>query len=673
MCQTVGGQIEMTTDTSRQPPEPMSGNVSAPRSKHWLWACLLVVCTLLAYQQAWRAGFIWDDDAHLTKNPCIVGPLGFAGIWTTSAATYYPLTLTSFWIQHALWGLNPTLYHLVNVLMHAASAVVLFAVLRKLAIPGALLAAGIWALHPVQVESVAWITELKNTQSCFFYLLAILFFLKWRDLHRSGTGGNEGRYGVALLCAICAILSKSSTVMLPVVLGLCWWWQERRWRWSYVIRLAPFLIISLAASAWTIWEQKHHSGALGPEWNQTLAERIIIAGKVIWFYLGKLAWPHPLVFIYPRWEINAREPAAYLPFAAATLAFLVLWWRRQRWARPAFFASAYFLVSLVPVLGFFDVYFFRYSFVGDHLQYLASIGPLALAAAGLTLGFDSLRKSQRFVRPAVSGLLLLALGVLSWQQSAMYANEETLWQTTVAKNPKAWIAHNNLGRLDRVEEAVGHYTKAIALNPFFAEAHNNLATAFMKTGRIDEALAEFQRALELDPLYADAYHNLGNALLLLDRPREAIPHYQRSLRLEPGDADAAYNLGVALLATGRGAQAATQFHRALEIDPANSDAGQNLAWLLATHPDESLRDGKRAVALAEHVRAASTDSKTSVYAVLAAAYAEEGRFPDAVRVAEEGLAIATAPDDQSVADGLRAQLAAYREGKPWRDNSQAAH
>lgn len=637
----------------------------------WLWPVFLIAATLLVYQQVGRAGFIWDDDAHLTKNPCIVGPLGFAGIWTTSAATYYPLTLTSFWIQHALWGLNPVPYHFVNVLMHAAGGVVLWRVLRILAVPGAWLGAAVWILHPVQVESVAWITELKNTQSGLFYLLAILFFGKWQRVHVGERPGNPwSLYGAALLCAACAILSKSSTVMLPVILALCCWWNEGRWRRSNLRPLVPFLILSLAASGWTIWEQQYHSGALGPEWNQTLAERAVIAGKVIWFYLGKLFWPDPLIFIYPRWQIDASQPIAYAPLFAAIAGILVLWWYRHGWARPLFFAAAYFVVSLVPVLDFFNVYFFRYSFVGDHLQYLASIGPLALAAAAITTGLNSLGKNQgRLLAPAVCGALLLALGVLSWRQAGMYVDEETLWQTTVAKNPKAWIAHNNLGRLDRVEEAIGHYSRAIELNPSVAEAHNNLATAVMRTGRVEEALAEFQRAIELDPLYGDAHVNLGNALLQLDRLAEAIPHYQRGLAIKPDDAETHYNLGVALLGTGRGDQAISHFQRALEIDPSNSDAGQNLAWLLATHPNPSVRDGKKAVELAERATTPSVSSS----ATLAAAYAEAGRFADAVRAAEEGLQLASGPNDQHIVEGLRTQLASYRAGLPWRDNSQSAH
>ena len=355
------------------------------RRDRWLRGALLVGVVLLAYVPVLQAGFIWDDDLHLTNNPCVVGPLGFAGIWTTTEATYYPLVLTTFWVEHALWGLAPMPYHLVNVLVHAACAILLWLVLARLRVPGAWLGAALWALHPVQVESVAWVTELKNTQSGLFYLLAILFFLKWQESRAlAAHRGGRAHFALAIVFAVAAILSKSSTVMLPVVLGLCWWWEEGRWNWRNVAPLTPFFLVSAAASGWTIWEQQFHAGAIGAEWAQTWPQRLIIAGRDVWFYLGKLIWPHPLIFIYPRWQIDAFQPLAYLPVLASIGALFFMWRRRNSWGRPLVFAFAYFVVSLFPLLGFFNVYYFRFSFVADHFQYLASIGPLALAGAGLT-------------------------------------------------------------------------------------------------------------------------------------------------------------------------------------------------------------------------------------------------------------------------------------------------
>ena len=307
-------------------------------------------------------------------------------------------------------------------------------------------APALWSLHPVMVESVAWITEMKNTQSGFFYLLAILLFIKWHEARNHTDARFAGRqYALVMVCAVLAILSKSSTVMLPVVFGLCWWWLDGRWRWRNIAWLSPFLAISLAASAWTIWEQIYHAGALGPEWNQSLPERVVIAGRVIWFYLGKLAWPHPLMFIYPRWQIDALNPLAYLPALAAAGGLLFLWLKRNGRTGSLFFAAAYYVTALFPVLGFFSVYFFRYSFVGDHLQYLASIGPIALAGAGIDTAFSFFRKRGQFLKPAVCGILLSALGLLTWQQCAQYADAEVLYRTTISRNPSCWLAYNNLG------------------------------------------------------------------------------------------------------------------------------------------------------------------------------------------------------------------------------------
>ena len=363
--------------------------------RDWFWALLLIAFVSIAYAQVFRAHYIWDDESHLTRNPCVIGPLGLKEIWTTAQAVYYPLVLTTFWTLHKFIGLNPLPYHLLNVLLHAASAVLLWRILQLLKIRGAWLGAALWALHPVMVQSVAWITELKNTQSCVFYLLAILFFLKWNDQGGAVSRPPQRRTGdrrsfvfaLSLLFFLLATLSKPSVVMLPFVLALCIWWMRGKIRWRDMLTLIPFVLISALVSAWTIWEQKFHARAIGPDWAQTFPERLIIAGKAIWFYLGKLVWPHPLIFIYPRWEIDSSKVVAYLPLLAALAGLALLWFIRAKWGRALFFAAAYYVISLFPVLGFFSVFFFRYSFVSDHFQYLASMGPLALAGAGIAILF----------------------------------------------------------------------------------------------------------------------------------------------------------------------------------------------------------------------------------------------------------------------------------------------
>src|SRR5437763_987328 len=375
----------------------------------WPWALFLVAAIGLVYYRMWQAGFIWDDAEHLTQNPCIIGPLGFKDIWTSSWAVYYPLVLTTFWILHKFVELNPLPYHLLNVFMHAGSAVLLWRVLRQLGVRGAWLGAVLWALHPVMVQSVAWVTELKNTQSCLFYLLAIYCFLNWEkqsQITQRRRVDTSLAFSISLLCFVLTTLSKPSVVMLPAVLALCVWWRRGRIQWRNAVVLTPFVAISALASAWTIWEQKFHAGAVGPDWAQSWPERLIIAGRAIWFYLAKLFWPHPLIFIYPRWQLQPSQFTAYLPLLLALMGLIALWFLPGKAGRAVFFAGAYYVISLFPVLGVFSIYFFRYSFVSDHFQYLASMGPLALVAAAGSKGFNRLGVAESLGR----GLPFLRVG-----------------------------------------------------------------------------------------------------------------------------------------------------------------------------------------------------------------------------------------------------------------------
>jgi tetratricopeptide (TPR) repeat protein len=588
---------------------PMHGKESAKterflqRLQHqdWFAGLLLILGIFIAYQQVWHAGFIWDDDHHLTANPCIVGPLGFKDIWTTSAAVYYPLVLSSFWVQHFFWGLNPLPYHLVNVALHAACAILLWRVLQALQVRGAWLGAALWALHPVQAESVAWITEQKNTQSCLFYLLAIYFFVKWRAPNEiENRNGGNWKYALALVCALLAILSKPSTVMLPVALGLCWWWLEGRWRWRNVTWLIPFFLISIAASGWTIWEQQFHSGALGQEWAESRLDRMVIAGKDVWFYIGKLCWPHPLIFIYPKWEINSSRLLSYLPGLAAAIGLLALWLNRNTALRPVFFAFTYFVISLFPVLGFFTVYFFRYSFVADHFLYLASMGPLALAAAGIVTLWDFLKRKRLWLEMAVC-VALLGLGTLTWQQVRIYRNIETLWTDTLEKNPTSWMSDNNLGLVllqkGHVEEAIRYYKKAIQVNPDSYNAEYNLGNALLQRGQVEEAITHYKRAIEINPDYVDAHDNLGNALFQTGRAEEAIIHYKKAIELNPNSSKAEYNLGDAFFQMGQMEEAIAHYKRAIQINPNSSETEYNLGNALLRTSDlkEAITHYKKAI------------------------------------------------------------------------------
>ncbi|HUR59403.1 MAG TPA: tetratricopeptide repeat protein [Opitutaceae bacterium] len=542
-------------------------------------AIALVLLIVAAFWPAVRGDFLWDDDSHITANPVIIGPQGLKEIWTTSAANYFPLVLTNFWVQHALWGVHPFGYHLVTLLCHALAALVLWRVLLHLRVPGAWFGAALWAVHPVQVESVAWICELKNTQSAVFFLLAILFWLTWLDSSRERQQV-EGRplahargYALTLFFTVLALLSKPSTVMLPVALALVAWWQRGRLERRVVVALIPFFAMSAAWSAWTIWEQKFHSGAVGPEWNQSLAERVIIAGRVVWFYLGKLLWPEPLMFIYPRWQIEATHLPAYGATAAVLVTLAVLTWKRATW-RPWFVAALFFGALLCPVLGFFNVYFFRYSFVGDHFQYLASIGPLVLLAGTLTV------VARRWA-PWVAGGILVVAGLLTARQSRVYLNNETLWRDTIAHNPGTSMPWVNLGatltKLGRRDEALACYRQAMKVNPADPDPYTNLGNDLVLSGQLAEAVPWFERALALQPAKAEAHNNLGYALRGLGRIDEAMAHYREALRLQPRYSDALNNLGIALTESGRPAEALPHFEAALRLSSKEAGTHHNYA------------------------------------------------------------------------------------------------
>jgi tetratricopeptide (TPR) repeat protein len=738
--------------------------------RDWFWALLLITFVFIAYAQVFRADFIWDDESHLTQNPCVVGPLGLKEIWTTTRAVYYPLVLTTFWALHKFFGLNPLPYHLLNVFFHAASAILLWRILRSLRVRGAWLGAALWALHPVMVQSVAWVTELKNTQSCVFYLLSILFFLNWDDqggaVSRPSWRRFEGRrslvFALSLVFFLLATLSKPSVVMLPFVLALCVWWMRGRIRWRDTLAFAPFALISVLASAWTIWEQRFHARAVGPDWVQTFPERLIIAGKAVWFYVGKLVWPHPLIFIYPRWNINSSTLPAYLPLLAVIAGLVALWFIQAKSGRALFFAAAYYVISLFPVLGFFSVYFFRYSFVSDHFQYLASMGPLALTGAGIATVLGRFcetpdpfvfhpdtvpRSASTIAKPrwrlalsaAFCGILLILLGFVTWRQTTEYRNLFALYTATLQKNPDCWMAHYNLGivlseqgepdqaiehyrqavalrpdyaeahynlarllvDLGQLNGAIAHYERATAINPTDAEAQNNLGATLFGMGRADDAIAHYQKALEIRPDYPEASCNLANALIakgdfdgaiarytaclaampeqeeaqynlasaLLHKGRanEAIIQYQKVLAMHPESADAHANLGSAWLATKRNRDAIAEYTKALQISPEHLPALCNLAWLLATSADPSLRNGSEAVRVAERAESVSSrsDKHPTVLRILAAAYAEVGRFGEATETAQQALRGAEKQGDSSLSSTLRDEIALYELALPY--------
>jgi tetratricopeptide (TPR) repeat protein len=569
-------------------PSPRTGSVPSVLRwlrRDWVLGAILIVSVFLAYLPVWSAGYVWDDRLVLTANPVIVGPLGLKEIWTTGAADICPLTLTTFWFEHALWGLNPLPYHLVNVLLHSACAVVLWQLLKSLRVPGAWFGAALWALHPVEVESVAWITEMKNTESGLFYLLSIFFFVR----SRSGSRPEKRMaYVLMLLFAAMAMASKSSTVILPVVLCLCAWWMEGRWNWRRLIELVPVFLMSVVTGVFSLWSQGLRMATASetaaiPTW----AERLATAGHAVWFYLSKLLWPYPLITIYPRWQVDSSAAISYLPFLAVLLILLILWLNRASWARLWFFAFAYFLVALFPVLGFIDLGYFNNAQVADHFQYLASMVPLALLGAGMVAGADHFLRVQPGLRPLLAVVLLSVLGILSWRQAGIYHDEVTLWSFVIARNPTCWIAYDNLGNAlaqrGEIEAGMAQLQKALELgpdNPVCATLHCDLGNILLQKGEISNATDQYRVALAIKPNYAAAHGNLGNALLQLGEPDDAIPELQRAIALQPDYAAAHYNLGNAFARTLQLDEAVDEYRKALVLMPSLIGAHHNLGEIL---------------------------------------------------------------------------------------------
>jgi tetratricopeptide (TPR) repeat protein len=561
--------------------------------RDWFWGLVLILSVILTYTPVWHAGFIWDDDVHLTANPSIVGPLGFKEIWTTSAADICPFTLTTFWVEHALWGLNPLPYHLVNVLMHGASAVLLWRVLRSLPVQGAWLGAALWALHPVEVESVAWITEMKNTESGLFFLLSILFFVRWlRPRNLEVRTGGSLNYALTLLFAALAMASKSSTVILPVVLCLCAWWTEDRWSWRNVPRVIPIFLMSIVASALSIWTQGLNLGTVtDQQWMRTWPQRLVTAGDAVWFYLGKLLWPHPLITVYPRWQIDGGQWVSYLPLLAVIVILSVLWLKREPWSRACFFAFAYFGAALLPVLGLIDNPIFRLSLVFDHFQYLGSIGPLALAGTGLVRLSDFIVPEKPWLRSALCAELLLIIGILSWQRTWVYESGDTLWTDEVSKNPNCWLGHFDLGdalfHKGQMDEAINQFQKAVETNPNSCQIRYTLGVALGQKGQLDDAVAQYQKAVEINPKHFEAHNNLGVALGQKGQLDDAVAQFQKALEINPNFFEAHHNLGVALGQKGQLDNAIDQFQEVLRLKPDYSPARENLdkAQALVRHRD----------------------------------------------------------------------------------------
>jgi protein O-mannosyl-transferase len=702
-------------DAAHSRGETIAGWSPKVEERSWWLALPLLVGTALAYLPVWHAGIIWDDRSFIMDNPLIRRADGLWRFWfSTKPVDYYPVTSTVWWIEWRLWGENPVGYHAVNVLVHALDVVLLWRLLARLKLPGCWLAAAIFAVHPVNVESVAWIAEGKNLLAMLFYLASLSCFVRSRASAASpGTSrpasvsSSRRWYGLALIAFLLALLSKTVVAPVPFVLLGLLWWQRGKLKLADALYVLPFVALAVAIGSISFWFQSHR--AIGADIVRTdgFWARLAGAGWAIWFYAYKALLPFGLRSIYPRWQIDAGAWWSYLPALLVVGVFVACWRARQTWGKAPLLAFSYFVVMLFPVLGFLNIGFMKLSLVADHWQYFAIIGPITLFAAVIARGYQRLGLRPRQALAAVVCAMLIGLAVLTWRQSELYRDSGTFWRAVLATDPDSWGAHNNLGGFlveqGQSDEALAHFRRSVEIRPDFAKAQYNLGAALREKGQVDEAIVHLQSAVDIQPDYveahnslaralgqerqwdgamehletslridpdqAEAHNNLANVLWQKGRLREAAAEYEKALALHPDYAAAHFNLGEVLRAMGETREAIAHYKSALEFRPDFAPAMDSLAWVLATSPDASVRDGVQAVVLAARAEQISGGRSPVVLATLAAAYAEVGRFPEAVETAERALRLATARGKAELGERLRTQVALYRTGAPYREAS----
>jgi tetratricopeptide (TPR) repeat protein len=567
-------------------------------------AGLLLLLVMAAYLPALRCGFIWDDDEYVTDNPMLTATNGLHDIWFSAhtQSQYFPLVYTTFRLEHSLWAFNPVGYHLVNVLLHGLNAILVWLVLKRLSVPGAWLGAALFALHPVQVETVAWVSELKNIESLFCCLLALLAWIHFVD--SPGRARWRG-YGLALAAFLLAMFAKTTACTLPAALVLVLWLRGERWSWSRAAQILPFVMAGLGLGLLTIWWEKHLGDyAEGFDISFSLLQRGLIASRALWFYAGKLLWPADLTILYPRWVIQTGDPLQYLPGLACLVVAGLVWAGRKQIGRGTLAGLIFFVAALSPLLGFIKEGAFHYTYVADHYQYNATIGLLAVLAAVLWRG---LAKTRWWL--PVQAVLLLTLGALTWRQCAPYHDRETLWRDNLAHNPGSWMAHLNLGtelyqqgRLtealeqDRAAvalhprgdheqaalgtallgeglyaEAIQHLETAVTLNPEFLPAQNSLALAYAKVGDDAQAVTHFRKALQINPDALGVWLNLGSALHRQGKLDETVANYRAAVKQLPAEPELRRRLANVLLEQGQFAAAMEVCEQALQLAPRRAD------------------------------------------------------------------------------------------------------
>lgn len=507
-------------------------------------AIAIVAGCFTAYIPAIESGFIWDDDEYVTNNPLLSAPDGLYRIWfsTDSPSQYFPLVYTTFRAEYQLWGLNPVGYHTVNVAIHCINALLLWVILRRLSIPWAWFASVIFALHPVQVESVAWITERKNILMLFFSLLSALCWVKFVFDNQTGRK-TILLYAGSLLFFALALFSKATACTLPAALLLILWLKHSPVTTRRLAQIVPYIIMGIGDGLLVMWWEKHHQGMGVVNLSLSSTEKILIAGRALWFYLWKLIWPVNLTFSYPRWNIDATDVWQYIWPVSFVAVMTAGWLLRKRTGRGIPTAIIFFPAMLLPMLGFFSLYTFVYTFVADHYQYMASIGPIAVAAGAVAIAYRRSGENAKFIIVSAVGVLLITLGVLTWRQCEAYTSRDTLWIDTLKKNHDSWLAHGELAsslyRQRKFDEALPHLDRLLELARYvkkihpraYSDAYYCKGLIFTAKGRLEDAAEQYRKSLEVDNNSALVHYLLADILVKQGKIEEATMHLQKGFEI----------------------------------------------------------------------------------------------------------------------------------------------
>ena len=617
-------------------PGDETGLFGADLRRDALAGLALGLLVAVSYFPALSGGFIWDDVLCITEEPVVLTPSGLWNIWFSPADLkkedhYWPIVYTTFWLEHKLWGLAPLGYHLVNVLLHLVNVLLVWRLLLRLTVPGAWVVAAVFAVHPLHVESVAWIIERKDLLSTLFYLTAVLTWMRFVE-----TPG-WGRYGLALALFTAGLLSKSVVVTLPAALLLWHWWQRDRVTVTDLLRLAPFFVVGLGITAADL---AFYTSRRPHDLDYSVIERGLIAARALWFYVGKLLWPTELAVIYPLWDIRASDLLAWAYVVAALAVAALLWFGRHRMGRGPLAGALFFAVTLSPVLGFVDYGYMQFSFVADRFQYLAGLGVMAVLIGAAVHGAGKLPGWGKWAGGALAVVIVVLLGTLTWRQAGIYRDETIFLSHIVSLNPDARNAHFKLGATlidaGRPEEALAAARLAVEKRPDFAGTHFNLGLVLSQLKRFAEAEEHLRRALELDPRHRKAHLSMAETLRKQERYEEAVTAYRAVLKLDPRDAIAHAGLGDTLFKAGRLEEALAVTRLAVEKHPDFATAHSNLGFILSQIKrfDEAAEHLRRAVALNPDARDA--------HLLLGAALFKAGRPEEAL--AATRLAVEKHPD-----------------------------